>query len=180
MKIYLNPRHIFTDFVIGAKTLKADITMPALYDLTLSGASRGIASGFTTAHDLGLDVSGASTLEIIDFEVADAEFSVSGASRISGNITADDMDIEISGASSVEVGGTADRLVLEVSGASKMDMTDFSLNDASLELSGASEATLNVKGRLDAQLSGASRVYFYGNPEMGNLDVSGASTIKHK
>jgi len=43
-----------------------------------------------------------------------------------------------------------------------------------------SEATINVKGRLDSVLSGASRLYFHGNPTMGNTEVSGASTIKHK
>ncbi len=180
LKIYLKPRHIFTDFTLGAKTLRAEITMPALYGLQLSGATKGTITGFKSSEDFSLGVSGASSLETADIAVGDAEFEVSGASRVSGNMTADGAEFEVSGASSIELSGSADDIILEVSGASRVDLADFSLNDADVKLSGASEATVNVKGRLDTVLSGASRLYFYGNPTMGDTDVSGASTIKHK
>ena len=180
LKIYLKPRHFFTDFTLGAKTLKAEITMPALYGLLLSGASKGTITGFKSTHDFRLGVSGASSLETVDIAVGDAEFQVSGASRVSGNMTADDAEFEVSGASSIELSGSADSVILEASGAIRVDLADFALDDADVELSGASEATINVKGRLDTALSGASRLYFYGNPTMGDTSVSGASTIKHK
>jgi len=180
LKIYLKPRHIFTDFTIGAKTLKAEITMPALYGLQISGASKGTITGFKSSDDFSLDVSGASSLETVDIEVDDVTFDVSGASGASGDMTADDVQFVVSGASSIELSGSADSITLEVSGASRVDLSDFPLDDADVELSGASEVTINVKGRLDTSLSGASRLYFYGNPTMGETDVSGASTIKHK
>jgi len=180
LKIYLNPRHIFTDFTIGEKTLKAEITMPAIDELRLSGASRGTITGFKSRNDFTIDISGASRLEIVDCEFGNADIEVSGASEVSGNITTGDIEFEVSGASSAKLSGTADEIVLDVSGASKADMTDFPVQDADIELSGASEATLNVKRRLDIELSGASRLYFYGNPDIGKQDVSGASTIKHK
>ncbi len=180
LKIYLKPRHFFTDFTLGTKTLKAEITMPALYGLQLSGASKGAITGFKSLEDFSLGVSGASSLETVGIAVGDAKFEVSGASKVSGNMTADDAEFEVSGASSIELSGSADSISLEVSGASKVDLADFALDDADVELSGASEATVNVKGRLDSVLSGASRLYFHGNPTMGETDVSGASTIKHK
>ncbi len=180
LKIYLNPRHIFTDFTIGAKTLKAKITMPAIGELRLSGASKGIITGFKSSSDFDTNVSGASQLEIVDCQVGNADIEVSGASGISGNLTAADIDLEVSGASSAELSGAADDIFLDVSGASKADMTDFQVRNADIELSGASEATMNVKGKLDIELSGASRLYFYGNPSIGKQDVTGASTIKHK
>ena len=180
LKIYLNPRHIFTDFTIGAKTLKAEITMPAIDELRLSGASRGTITGFRSTSDFDADVSGASKLEIVDCQVGNADIEVSGASKISGNVTAADIEFEVSGASTAELSGTADDMALDVSGASKANMADFLVRDADVEVSGASEATVNVKGKLDIELSGASRLYFYGNPNIGRQDVSGASTIKHK
>ena len=64
LKIYLNPRHIFTDFTIGAKTLKAEITMPAIDELRLSGASRGTITGFRSSNDFDTHISGASQLEV--------------------------------------------------------------------------------------------------------------------
>lgn len=180
LKIYLNPRHIFTDFTIGAKTLRAVITMPALDSLELSGATKGTVSGFSSTGDFDLVVSGASALDELDIMVGNAEFEVSGASKVSGNISANDLEFEVSGASSIELSGTVDDITLEVSGASRVDMTDIPVNDADVSLSGASEATINVGGKLDIKLSGASRLYFYGNPTMGDTEVSGASTIKHK
>ena len=180
LKIYLNPRHIFTDFTLGAKTLKAEITMPALYGLQLSGATKGTISGFKSSEDFSLVVSGASSLETSDIEIGDGEFEVSGASKVTGSANASDIRFEVSGASEVELKGSANNIILNASGASKVKLADFPLNNANAKLSGASEATVNVKGRLDIALSGASRLYFYGNPTMGDTNVSGASTIKHK
>ena len=180
LRIYLNPRHTFTDFTLQARTLEAKITMPALHGLQLSGASKGTVSGFKSSDDFSLDISGASSVDLDDIAVGDVELIVSGSSKVTGNLNADDVELDISGASKVELQGSANILVLDASGASEVNLAGFTLNNATARLSGASEATLNVKGRLDAVLIDASRLYFEGNPTMGNISVSGASTIKHK
>ena len=180
LRIYLTPRHILTDFTVLAKTLEVKITMPNLYGLTIAGASTGTVTGFMSPRDFTLNVSGASSLGMYSIEVGDIESEVSGASHVSGNLTTGDAAFEVSGASSVELSGSADNIILNVSGASRVDLADFPLRFADAELSGASEVTLNVTGRLDSVLSGASRLYFLSNPTMGNIEVSGASTIKHK
>jgi len=180
LRIYLNPRHTFTDFTLQARTLKAKITMPTLHGLNLSGASKGTVTGFKSAEDFSLDVSGASSLDMDDMEVDDVEFEISGASKVTGKLTADDAKFEVSGASKIELDGSANNIILNTSGASEVNLADFPLNNANANLSGASKATLNVKGRLDSILSDASSLYFEGNPTMGNISVSGASTIKHK
>jgi hypothetical protein len=180
LRIYLNPRHTFTDFTFSAKTLKAKITMPALYGLQLSGAAESTITGFKSSDDLTLEVSGASSLAMGDIEAGDIEFEISGASKVSGNLTADDVELEVSGASNVELSGAASNIVLDVSGASDINLVGFSADYADVNLSGASEATINVKRKLDSVLSGASRLYFQGNPTIGDISISGASTIKHK
>jgi len=180
LRIYLNPRHTFTDFTLRARTLKAKITMPALYGLQLSGASKATVTGFKSSKDFNLNVSGASSVDIDDMEVGDIEFEISGASKVSGSVNASDVRFEVSGASEVELEGSANNIILTASGASKVNLADFPLSNANAKLSGASETTLDVKGRLDAVLSDASRLYFQGNPTMGNISVTGASTIKHK
>ena len=180
LRIYLKPRHVFTDFTLGAKTLKAKITMPALYGLQLSGASKATITGFKSSKDFNLNVSGASSVDIDDMEVGNIEFEISGASKVSGSVNASDVRFEVSGASQVELEGSANNIILNASGASKVNLADFPLSNANAKLSGASETTLDVKGRLDAILSDASRLYFQGNPTMGNISVTGASTIKHK
>ncbi|MBA7679861.1 hypothetical protein ES703_88166 [subsurface metagenome] len=180
LRIYLNPRHTFTDFTRLAKTLKAEITMPALYELQLSGASDGSVSGFKSSDDFNLGVSGASSCTIDDSVVGDVELEVSGASQVSGKVDAGDIEFDVSGASTIKLEGSANNITLNASGASDIDLEDFPLNNAYVDLSGASKSTVNVKGRLDCMLSAAAKLYFLGNPSMGNVNISGASTIKHK
>ena len=180
LKIFLNPRHTFTDFTLRARTLEAKITMPALYGLRLSGASKGAVSGFKSSHDFTLAVSGASSMNLNDIQVGNVELEISGASKVNGKIDAGNVNLKISGASQVELEGLANNFVLEASGASKVNLADCPLENANASLSGASEATVHLKGRLDADLSEASRLYFQGNPIMGDFSVTGASTIKHR
>ena len=52
--------------------------------------------------------------------------------------------------------------------------------DANVEASGASEVTVNASGRLDADASGASDVYYLGSPILGRIDTSGASSVERK
>jgi len=178
--IALSPHHTFTDFTQQARTLKAEITMPALYSLNVAGASKANISGFEATNGLVINISGASSLNLNEMLVQDLNGEVSGASKITGSVNATDTRLEVSGASKIELDGMAKSIILDASGASKVDLADFPLDDALIDLSGASEATVNVKGRLDCRLSAASRLYFQGNPVMGDIEVSGASTIKHR
>jgi len=180
LKIYLNPHHAFTDFTQQARTLKAKIAMPTLSGLQISGASKASISGFRSAADFSLDVSGASSVDIKDVKLGNTELIISGASKVSGSLEATQTEVDISGASSIKLSGSATGIMLTASGASKIDLDEFPLDNANVKLSGASEASLHVKGRLDCILVSASRLYFQGNPTMGNTSVTGASTIKHK
>ncbi|UCD10092.1 MAG: DUF2807 domain-containing protein [Dehalococcoidales bacterium] len=178
--IYLSPRHIFTDFTLGKRVLKAEISMASLHELVISGASKGTVTGFKSASPLTLDISGATTLKIVDIVAGDTDCEVSGASKLTGNMTAGYADFIVSGASSMELSGVANNMEIEVSGASRADLEKFHVGNVDIVLSGASESTVYVNEVLDFEVSGASRLYFVGNPTLGKTDVSGASTIKHK
>ena len=145
---------------LGPVTLKALVTMPQLSGLDVSGASRGTVSDFSSTEDL--------------------DITVSGASRVTGDITAGNVEFDISGASTIQLEGSADDMVADVSGVSSFNLDDFIVNNADVDFSGASSGTVNLNGRLDADLSGASRLWYIGEPIMGTIDISGASTISKK
>jgi len=144
--------------ILGTATREVEITMPELTGLEFSGATRGTISGFDSTADLSVEVS--------------------GASRLDGDIQAGDSRLDVSGASTVELNGSGEALVLDVSGASTANLSDFAVNDAEVEASGASTAKVNASGRLDAEASGASHVVYLGNPTLGTIDSSGASSIE--
>ena len=158
-------------------TLKAAVTMPQLRGIDVSGASKGSVSSFSSTESLDIEVSGAGSLELVEMSAADVDFGISGASKVIGDITADDVDFDVSGASTVQLEGSASDIVVDVSGASRMKLAGFTVNNADLSLSGASNGTVNLSGKLDANLSGASKLEYIGEPTMGDIDTSGASTL---
>ena len=141
-------------------TLKALVTMPQLGGLTVSGATRGIVSNFNCTEAVSI--------------------AVSGASRVAGDITAGDIEFDVSGASTVQLEGSAADMVAIISGASRFSLGDFTVNNADVNISGASTGTINLDGRLDANVSGASTLLYIGDPVMGIINVSGASTLGKK
>jgi len=155
LKIGLKPSLAFLN-----TTLEADVTMPELTGLDLSGAVRATVSGFASAEYLDVDVS--------------------GASRLSGDIEAGDARFDVSGASEVTLSGSAADVIVDASGATTVDLADFPVADANAEASGASNVTVNASGRLDADASGASHVYYLGSPTLGRVDTSGASSVKRR
>ena len=145
---------------IRKATMEAEVTMPDLTGLELSGASHATITGFKSTKRLDVDVSGASHLRG-DIEAGDARFDVSGASQVT-------------------LSGSAEDVVIDASGASQVDLSAFPVADANVEASGASKATVNPSGRLDAGASGASHIYYLGSPTLGKMDTSGASSINRK
>jgi hypothetical protein len=166
------------DILIQAETLKAEITMPLIQEIWFSGATHGIATGFSSTHNLTLILSGASSLDS-DISAEFVEINLEGASRLQGEITAsEDAILFIGGASTVELtGGAKNLLVEEGAGASNLDLSNFPVNNANVNLSGGSSATIKLDGRLDADVSGASHLYYIGEPTMGNIVTSGGSTV---
>lgn len=162
-------------------TKEARVTMPGLERLSLSGATRGTISGFSSTGDFNVSLSGASSLDMADIAAGNVNFDISGASRVTGDITAGgDADIELSGASRVTLAGSAGDLRLDASGGSNAELDSFPVGDADVNLSGGSRATVNLDGRLDADISGGSHLDYIGQPTLGDLDISGGSSVSKK
>jgi hypothetical protein len=155
---------------------KVKITMPVLSVLKLSGAAKANVTGFKSAYGFNLELSGASEIDM-DMETGDFTAVTSGSSDIDGKLIAADLDIELSGASTIHLTGSGGNIRIKGSGASEADMSSFSVNDADIHFSGSSEATLEVNGRLDVDLSGAASLEYSGHPTLGNIETSGASDM---
>ena len=166
--------------IYSTTQLRAVITLPDLEQLELSGASEGYIYGFHSSHDLDIEISGASQLEISDIASRNAYLELSGASKMEGTFNVDDIVLDVSGASTVILSGSGEDISLDVSGASTVDLSDLILNNAWVNLSGASKATINASGQLNGDLSGASLLEYLGNPTIGSFTTSGASSIRSK
>jgi hypothetical protein len=159
----------------------ARITLPDLRELNISGAAKGVLKGFNSQNDFSLYITGASHLEISDVSVGSMRWDLSGASRINGQMkVSGNVDFRITGASRIDLKGSAQDMDLEATGASHIDLLDFVIRNARVKLSGASRSTVNMNGKLDVDLGGASNLEYAGQVTMGDVRVTGASTLKKR
>jgi hypothetical protein len=159
----------------------ARIALPELRELNVTGAVRGSVKGFDSAGDFALYVAGASRLDFSDMSVGSMKWDVSGASHIDGQIkVAGDLDIRVTGATRLELKGSARDLNIEATGASQIDLKDLTLRNARVHMSGASRSLVNLNGKLDVDLSGASNLEYAGQVAMGDVRVTGASSLKKR
>lgn len=145
-------------FGFGNTVLRAEITMPEMEGLDLSGATRTRVRGFSSDKMLDVEVSGASTL--------------------TGDISSGEMNIEASGASRVELSGETGALDARASGASTLRLQDLASTDTRVNASGASTVVVNPSGRLTGDASGASTVRYAGSPSTVQVNTSGASSVR--
>jgi hypothetical protein len=179
-------------------TPEAKVEMPELRQLRISGASRGTMAGFQSAQGFKLKVHGASRLNG-EINAGDSEIDVTGASKVelalsvkalklrvvgaselSSTIKTDSANIEVVGASGIKFFGKMGDVVIRAAGASHLDIGEASVNNADIKLVGASRCSLNVDGKLDVELAGASKLIYGGNPVMGNVRIAGASSLNKK
>lgn len=112
-------------------------------------------------------------------EINSAEISGASTATIS-NVQADSIKLEASGASKIKIDGNAGRLQSDASGASGINAENLKVENADVEASGASNTTVSATGELKAEASGASTIYYTGEPSSVKQNSSGASSVKKK
>ena len=161
------------------KAPEAEIVLPVMARVELSGASAGHLDGFDSEKEV--------------------EIAVSGASKLDGSLAAAKARFDSSGASLVSLIGKADSADVLAQGASHLKLAEFPLKQADLDLSGASTTELAVRSTtpLTAKISGAStlrgkiettelvldtsgssRAILSGSAKLAKIEASGASHLQ--
>ena len=140
-------------------TIKVHVTMPEIVLLEVSGASEVTFTNQIVTNHLDIEAS--------------------GASKISGSLNAASVNLELSGASEVNFQGASSLATFSMSGASTFDSFSFHVNDLNADLSGASVVFVTVNNHLNLVASGASEFHYSGDCSIGELSLTGSSTL-HK
>jgi hypothetical protein len=157
------------------------ITMPLLRELTMGGACHGKVIGFQSNNDFGVKLNGACQIELDAITAGNIRVEISGASNLTGDISfSGEALFHVSGASRVVLQGAGNTGRLDLSGASQARLSNLALRRVDLHVSGASSAQLRVSDNIDFDLSGASRLEYTGSPNIGRMQIFGASTIIHR
>ena len=115
----------------------------------------------TLARLTQIDVHGAGDVNIEDF-------------------SGDRFVFEVHGAGDLEMNGEVDELEIQITGAGDVDTRDLRAKDVEIRISGAGSADVYASERLDARVSGAGDLTYYGDPEHKVTKVSGVGSIRAK
>ena len=137
--------------------LKVYVAYKNLVQLTISSASNVVIAGIMNLPMLHVKLSGASNLK--------------------GQVNINNLTLRCSAASDVQLTGIVKNLIIESSGASDVHAYGIVADTAIIKTSGASDVQLTVNHVLTAVASGASNIFYKGNPTLKNQQNSGASTI---
>ena len=113
-------------------------------------------------------------------DITRLDLSGGSSGTMNGFVMSHDFAVTASGGSGVTVSGEGRSLTLEASGGSHLDLTNFSVTNANVDLSGGSQATVHLSGTLDANLSGGSQLYYLGSGTVGNVNLSGGSIVSKR
>jgi hypothetical protein len=137
--------------------ITVSITYTGLEEIHSSGASNILAEEAIRAERLRLVISGAGKIEL-ELEV-------------------EETDVDLSGAALIYLSGTSGDMAVSMSGAGSLEAFSLETENCELKISGVGNASVNVSGNLDAQVSGVGSIEYMGNPQHVVRNVSGVGKI---
>lgn len=135
--------------VSDIEEMRIDITLPSLRKVEAEGFGR------------------------LQFEHLDAEelsMELRGPVKVRGELSVRDLVLNLTGKAEAELSGSATNLDAELQFASKLKAYNLEVQDALVEVSGASNAKVNVSQNLEIEEGLASDVDFRGNPNVRKRD----------
>jgi thiol-disulfide isomerase/thioredoxin len=142
----------------SVSALKVTIRMPALEGVSLTRGSRVTLKGFKSAKAFQAKLTASSTLQ--------------------GEIQAEKLDLDAAMASQVTLKGAAREATISASHGCLLFLTDFALEQGHVTLKNGSKAAMNVKERLDYDLSSGCRLEYSVLPARTRGKTSGDSSVQ--
>jgi phage shock protein PspC (stress-responsive transcriptional regulator) len=113
-----------------------------------------------------LEATGFGSIEFEEFAMDDMEIEIRGPIKVKGRLQTEELMINLTGKSEVYLEGRSNRLNADLAFASLLKAYDLEVNEARVEVNGASHAKLNVLHRLEMEEGLASDIDYRGNPEI--------------
>lgn len=136
---------------------KVTVTMPEISRISSSGAGK--------------------IMMLPGFSGDSFELTTSGSSDFIGEIYYTRSKFSLSGSSSIKLRGDSSSTQISCSGAGNIEAADYVVDNATISISGAGNARITVEEYLDATVSGAGSITYYGSPRV-NQRVTGIGKVK--
>ncbi len=119
-----------------------------------------------------LSISGVGSLDCPRLDTPALTLAISGPGLLTiGTLKTSKLDVALSGVGSVDIAGTADELNLTLSGAGAFRAARLETTRTDVRLSGVGSATVWAKEALNASISGAGMIEYYGSPRISQSNT---------
>jgi hypothetical protein len=142
----------------GTDSILVSVGVGAVKKITAKGASKVYSDGRLNLGDLNLNLSGTTDLNL--------------------NINAGKLKTKIDGASRLTLSGQAGSHELESKGVLNLDAFNFVVGLYDLEVDGTGKLNINVLNDLKVNTSGATQIYYKGNPKNVSEKKSGTAKLQ--
>jgi hypothetical protein len=126
----------------------------------------------------GVAISGLGSVNLPEVDTDRFEIKISGAGDVSIDaLYAERLEVELSGLGDVDIdGGEVNFQDVRISGSGSYSARRLESSEADVHVSGLGSATVTVEDYLDARISGAGDINYYGSPEI-DVDISGLGSL---
>lgn len=109
-----------------------------------------------------------------------AKIDISSSGRFDAKLTTTDLDIEASSSSRLILAGSANNATLDISSSANLDLSALKIKNITVDASSSSQATVQVSGNLNADVSSSGKVYYIGKPQNLNVEKSSSGQVVQK
>jgi hypothetical protein len=153
--------------VIRAKNVSLRVTKPVIFDLEVKNLRE-------------VELSGSSDISAPNLHVRQFSLVVSGSGTVKmPNLHGNELTVSLSGSGNVVCSGEVDRQVINIAGRGNYEAANLANRKTEIVIRGAGKAEIHVLDDLDAQISGAGKVRYHGNPKNVRTRVTGVGAITH-
>jgi len=119
-----------------------------------------------------ISVSGVGSLDAPRIETGSLSLAITGPGLLTvGELKTTSLAASLSGVGAIDVAGTSDELSVTLSGAGSFKGGRLQAGKASVRLSGVGSATVWAKETLEASISGAGVIEYYGSPQLAQSNT---------
>lgn len=102
----------------------------------------------------------------------------SGAELVATNVNADTIALETSSGADLRVSGRCGTFTADASSGSDLDAEALRCENGSVDVSSGADARVFASGRLNVDASSGAGVVVYGDPGLGNVDLSSGGSMR--
>ena len=177
------------DLEFNLEAQKAYCNVSGGGDVELSGNVKNFKAEISGGGDLEMniecqklytEISGGGDAEIeAGSNVNTAKVKVSGGGDLGLVLVSQELDLSMSGGGDASLSGGTEKFEAVVKNGGDLYATDFKVKTAYVQLSGGSDAKLQVSDNLHVTASGGGQIYVSGNPQI-DANLSGGSKVHQK